>query len=368
MKKILVLLLFLIVPDVSFAALDPFPGSYSVTVKGVLPTGAHFVKLAMYSFQPDGLMREDFWIWFSDSINSKANGKSLKTTQANTSQYGNTGKKVGYIFQNTYPYNLDENVYIQGLQNFNNDTPPLTLFGKWSRDGDKIKINWSWGDWEDWVLTWNDSSLYKIELYNSSYTSGEYYLKKGEDNGWKRDSSSAINGGWGFGAQGTGFNSGSTVSKAMEKNYSGHVLQFNSWACSNSQISYDEMNLSSFFLLTDNDVARFVSWDNGSASTWVFHYYAKPASNTDLSARKIIYHISHDFDNSGSIANDVGHTYSGLEIIDENGDMRGMVFAESSENNTGICASNPNTISSIYYVDSDFCDVTPGPDFVGPCN
>ena len=39
----------------------PTPGNFSVVVKGILPNGKHFVKLAMYNFQPNGNMREDFW-------------------------------------------------------------------------------------------------------------------------------------------------------------------------------------------------------------------------------------------------------------------------------------------------------------------
>jgi hypothetical protein len=44
----------------------PTPGSFSVVVKGILSNGKHFVRLAMYSFQPNGNMQEDFWHWDYD--------------------------------------------------------------------------------------------------------------------------------------------------------------------------------------------------------------------------------------------------------------------------------------------------------------
>jgi hypothetical protein len=48
----------------------PTPGNFSVVVKGILPNGKHFVKLAMYNFQPNGNMREDFWQWDYDQWDS----------------------------------------------------------------------------------------------------------------------------------------------------------------------------------------------------------------------------------------------------------------------------------------------------------
>lgn len=370
MKKIKIIFFLLFFSRCCYSATDPFPGNYSVTIKGLLPSGIHFTKLAKYSFQPDGTLREDFWIWYSNTLSTRTNEKSLKKINKDRTQYGDTSKKVGYVFQNTYPYNFDEDFYVQGLKNFDEQNPSITtLFGEWIRTGQEVRINWSWGDWEDWLITWSDQALYKIELYNSNYTVGDYYLQK-DSNKWKRNSKTAVNSGWGFGAAGFGFNYGSTVLEALKKNYSGRQLQFNSWICSNIQVNYDELNLNSYFLLTNNNVARFVYWDSmPDSSSWVFHYYSKPEFNPDLFERRIFYQVSHDSNNNGRISeqNDIGHTYAGLEILDTTGKIRGMVFSESSINDNGTCKDNPNTLSSIFYIDSDFCNFKDS-NFIEPCN
>ena len=52
--------------SISHAADPIVPGSYATTIKGQLGNGVHYTKLAMMSFQPDGTLRQDLWIWYSD--------------------------------------------------------------------------------------------------------------------------------------------------------------------------------------------------------------------------------------------------------------------------------------------------------------
>ena len=63
----------------------------------------------------------------------------------------------------------------------------------------------------------------------------------------------------------------------------------------------------------------------------------------------MFYQTSHDFDNDGHISDDIGHVYSGIQILDSNSKLRGFVFADVSPRGN----AEYFTISSMYYLDSN---------------
>jgi hypothetical protein len=320
------------------------PGSYSVTVKGRLPDGVYFTKLAMYSFQPDGTMREDFWLWQSNETGDV---------------YGPSPITVGLTspLDNVYPLNADSNTTIRVMLRFL-DQDPTTLYGTWSLDGNTISIRWSWGDWELWRHTWSapDRTLHKLELFGACYVQDSWYLfARGPD--WLRNAS-AVNAGWAFGAPGVGFAQGSSTSEAGKKNYRGLISRFNAWCASSdeivgdSKVGEDQMNLR-LFQATTTGLLRYVqpATDCGCNVCTVFAYYAKPPLNASILARRMVYLIGHDFDCDGTLT-EGGHTYSGLEIIDRTGTLRGFVLADCSDASGGCSDYHKHTISAMYYVDT----------------
>ncbi|MPS80219.1 MAG: hypothetical protein E2591_19305 [Achromobacter sp.] len=170
----------------------PFPGGYAVTLKGVLPGGVNFTRLCMYSFQPGGTMRSDFWYWQGDAPIWSA---------ATPGDYGSIGRKVGYANQSSYPYNFDQNEYVQGSKKFSvSNSAPTTIFGTWSLQGsDSVLIDFG-GSTELWKATWSDATLTKIELQQANYITGSTYLKS--DGTYN---AAAVNAGWGFGGINVGF-------------------------------------------------------------------------------------------------------------------------------------------------------------------
>jgi hypothetical protein len=111
-------------------------------------------------------------------------------------------------------------------------------------------------------------------------------------------------------------------------------------------------------------VLRYVASDG---PLFVFSYFTRSRRLDGILARRVAYQTSHDFDGDGHIADDLGHLYSGLEVLGSDGGLRGFVFADSSPSFDGC--DEDNTISSIWYLDTADCDALYGvdPDNPGEC-
>lgn len=312
-----------------------FPGGFAATVKGVLPSGVHFTRLAMYSFQPGGTLRQDFWYW---------QGDAPVWSWSAPGDIGSMGRQIGYAYQASYPYNFDQYNDVIGSVKFSSGNP-TTLMGTWAAlSADTVQVDFGGSGAEIWKVTWSDPSLAKIELVSATYVAGSmYYISPGNYN------VSAVNAGWGFGGPGVGFTTAADMSVVKKDLPYGKYIRHNSWACTNEPVSVDSMNLGSFFVATTNDVLRYVTWDS---SHWVFSYLAKPFYNSGTLATRISYQTSHDYNNNGFIWDDVGHTYSGLQIIDQSGAFRGIVFADVSPNGSPCQFGDNFTISAMYYLDT----------------
>ncbi len=319
---------------------DPFPGGYAVTLKGVLPSGVHFTRLCMYSFQPGGTMRSDFWYWQGDAPVWSPNSPG---------DYGSVGRKVGYANQPSYPYNFDQDQYVQGSRKFSDaGAVATTIFGTWQLQGsDAVRIDFG-SSVEVWGVTWADATLVKIELQQANYVAGSIYsLPSGAYD------VSAVNAGWGFGGINVGFTAGADINGMKKDLPYGRVIRHNSWLGVDEPVGIDSMSLGSVFLVTTTGVLRYVLWDDTpGAQHQVFSYLGQPLGNAALTTGRVCYQISHDYNNNGHIADDVGHTYSGLQVIDQVGTFRGFVFADSSVNGVPVVAGDNNTISSLYYLDT----------------
>ena len=306
-------------------------GQYAVVVKGLLPTGIHFVRLALLELNASGQARQNFWYWQSDDRTAD--------------RYGDTGRVIGRSAAADPAVTSDAAAQVQGATKFL--SPPKVMSGHWRAVGNGFEVRWAADDTERWALAFGDGRLRKLELASASYLVGPTYLNARADATKK-----AVNVGWAFGPS-LANSVGSTVAAALTKNLSGQLLRFNSWSCRNEAVADDELNLKTYFTATPGGVARFVSLD-AAQSLKVYHYYAKPVAANGARARSVIYQVSHDFNSNQRIDDDGGHTYAGLEIIDATGAFRGVVFADASKNETGNCPGSPNTISAEYFVD-DAC-------------
>lgn len=318
----------------------PFPGGYAVSLKGVLPGGVCFTRLCMYSFQPGGTMRSDFWFWREDAPVWSA---------ANPGDYGSIDRQVGYANQASYPYNFDQNAFVQGSRKFSDaNATPTTIFGTWVMQGsDSVLVDFN-GSTELWKTTWSDATLNKIELQQANYVEGAFYLKStgGYD-------ITAVNAGWGFGGKNVGFTSVANINGMHKDLPYGRFIRHNSWNGADEPVALDSMSLASVFLSTTTGVLRYVTWDSTpGAQHHGFSYLAQPMGNSGLTSGRVCYQVSHDFNNNGHIADDVGHTYSGLQVIDQVGNFRGFVFSDSSVNGAPLVVGRNHTISALYYLDT----------------
>jgi hypothetical protein len=139
----------------------PTPGNFSVVVKGILSNGKHFVKLAMYNFQPNGSIREDFWHWDYDKGDSYDNQLSI----------GSLPSPIPY-----YQCKDDEDRYVIGMNRFHRENF-TTLYGRWIRSNRNVYIDFNQDNQEErWYISWEENAnnnpsniLYKIELVGASY-------------------------------------------------------------------------------------------------------------------------------------------------------------------------------------------------------
>src|SRR6185369_7490324 len=111
--------------------------------------------------------------------------------------------------------------------------------------------------------------------------------------------------------------------------YLGLIKRHNAWCGApdvNEPVAATGLFLDVFHPTTTG-VLRYVYPDG---STWVFVYFARPKKNRGILARRVMLQTSHDWEGDGEIADELGHTYSGLEILDATGAPRGFVFADAS--------------------------------------
>ena len=323
----------------------PLPGTYAVTLSGRLPSGIHFTRLALYAFEGTcsagtggGTVREDFWYAQGDAA---------------ARSYGSTHVRVGVASDPGYAATADRNRTVRGLKRFNAGLRSVsTITGTWSLAPAAVDVTWSTGDTERWRHTWHDATLDKLELVAASYVSGPIYLS---DAG-ARDPA-AETAGWALGGPGTDATVG--VPLAPSGSYLGLIRRHNAWCgapASDANVSETGLN-PSLFHVTSSGVLRYVVADG---PLFVFSYLARTRRLDGILARRVAYQTSHDFDGDGHIADDLGHSYSGLEVVASDGQLRGFVFMDASLSFDG-CDEN-DTISSIWYLVGADCDALHGVD------
>ncbi len=338
------------------AAVCPVPGNFVATITGVGGSGAHLARLAMYAFSGScggGSVQVRFWEWQGD-----ATGRV----------YGNAARRVGSEINPdpAYPYDHDRKSQIQGLRTFVRGRSSLaTRVGTWSTTTGQIHVTWSDGNTESWLHTWDDDPsdprLSKLELVAASDMVGPFYV-----GGTGARERGAANTGFAFGAPGPDFTVARPLADAAGTDYEGLIRRNNAWcgAPASDNVVYETGLTMPVFRVTTTDTYRYVYPDG---PTWVFVYVGAPKKNRGEVARRVLLQTSHDWDGDGKIAKELGHTYSGLQVIDAAGKLRGFVFADSSTA-FDSCGEN-HTISSIYYLDRFDCDARYGvvPGDAGEC-
>ena len=323
-----------------------------MTLTGRLPSGIHFARLALYSFDGtcgagtgSGTVSEDFWYFSGDAARRV---------------YGSTHVRVGVATDPTFAGTADKARTVRGLKHFNaGPAGVLTLTGSWSLVAGSVDVTWSSGDTERWRHTWKDATLDKLELVAASYVNGSTYLS---DAGIRDPAAETA--GWAFGGPGADATVATPI--AASGNYLGLIRRHNAWCgAPESDANVYETGLTpSLFHVTSTGVLRYVTSDG---PLFVFSYFTRSRRLDGILARRVAYQTSHDFDRDGHIADDLGHLYSGLEVLESDGRLRGFVFADSSPSFDG-CDEN-NTVSSIWYLDTADCDALYGvdPDNPGEC-
>ena len=327
------------------AAADcPLPGTYAVTITGRLPSGIHFARLALYSFDGTcsagtggGTVSERFWYFPGD---------------ATRRVYGSTHVRIGVAADPTYAGTADKARTVRGSQRFATGPAKVSMLtGTWSLAAGAVDVTWSSGDTERWRHTWHDATLDKLELVAASYVGGSTYLS---DAGTRDPAAETA--GWAFGGSASAT---SGVPIAASGSYSGLIRRHNAWCgAPASDASVYETGLTpSLFHVTSTGVLRYVASDGPLR---VFSYFTRSRRLDGILARRVVYQTSHDFDGDGHVADDLGHLYSGLEVLGSDDRLRGFVFADSSPAFDG-CDEN-DTISSIWYLDTADCDALYGVD------
>lgn len=182
--------------------------------------------------------------------------------------------------------------------------PPTVIHGTWAQQGGStIIITWSTGGVEMWATSPNAWTL-----MSASYCPTDCW-------------------GWGFETD--------PVPGQLDrtKSFVGKYQRYNGWSGVNESLMVNEWFDLGRMKLTDTGALRYVDWDV-SQRLWVHSYMA-------FVADRVIYQISHDFDNDGKISK--GHTYIGFPIF-KAGIHRGFVFADASE-----VAGGAGTFGAIYY-------------------
>jgi hypothetical protein len=331
------------------AAECPLPGTYAVTITGRLPSGIHFARLAIYAFEGTctagvgaGSVTERFWYFPGDAAERV---------------YGSTHVRIGVAIDPTFAGTADKARTVRGSKRFSAGPGAIaTLTGSWSLAAESLDLTWSSGDTERWRHTWQDATLDKLELVAASYVSGATYLSAAG----LRDPA-AETAGWAFGAPVANAAVGMPIPAAG--GYSGLIRRHNAWcgAPASDANLYETGLTPSLFHVTSTGVLRYVAADG---PLFVFSYLTRGRRLDGILARRVAYQTSHDFDADGHVDDDLGHLYSGLEVLGSDGGLRGFVFADSSPSFDG-CDEN-HTISSIWYLDTSDCDAVYGVDPANP--
>jgi len=328
------------------------PASYAVSTK-VLKDGVYKVRIAAYSFRSDATVRSDYWEW----------------TSADTSYDYDPVTRVGVGGESTPPYPMDDDdKYVQTEGSFlggeSSMTTELGTYVTWNGNT-QIKITWNDGTLEYWKRTWHDARLNKIELYytnrativRDTYLSYKRQCRLGRQLVWCfRRNEQAQNAGFGFGAP-YGFDNTGLPIEDFDQNYKGLVSRWNAYyepPDDNEGIIVDSINHTTYYTLTSNNVWRYVYLDysckkcvDENRPYWDFYYTARPAWNPGMTSRRVLIQKSHDWNDNYHVADNYGHMYFGLEVIDHAGFPRGFVFADATWDIEGYMA----IMSAMFYID-----------------
>ena len=310
-------------------------GSFAVVIGAKVNTG-YATRLAMYSFQDGGVMREDFWAWFTNVQYS----------------YGASGLEIGSVSGEDTSVIRDQRKRIVMPTNHldvpvaNNFDVPKTLYGTWSVNKNIITINWN-GVKESWRLSKRDNNLNELNLLKTDDAPNATYYS------YKKDAKelNAQVAGWGFGARGWGFGRAEQDISAMNVGMKGAAWQYNDdsktlqggWAA-----SFDAYT----FKKSSNGVLKGFVPKSKDGYADVYQYLGLLGDlnidgvrrDHERLARRVIYQHSHDEGPDGNIMKRQGHTQPGLQIIDAAGQFRGLVMAEISLSN------GSNIVGAAYYL------------------
>ncbi len=90
LRLLLSLLASLLLLPTTTAQNSLVPGSYVMTMKYLSPANVYCTRLEMYSFQPNGYMRSDGWVFCADSFMGYGDGQNIgRSSQPNVPEEGN---------------------------------------------------------------------------------------------------------------------------------------------------------------------------------------------------------------------------------------------------------------------------------------
>jgi len=322
------------------APVNEFIGNYVVSMKfldqseTVNPAGdvgEHYVRLCMFTFNPDSTITNNYWEWSlydaTDSIpypNDYNNNPEAYTTRLVGNGVG--GYHPGPLF------NQDQDKHIGGLPRHLGSASNLTLdTGTWSLTGRRITIVWNDGRWEKWYIIWEEpGNLYKIEQYDASYIKEgtRYSLTKDAVNYADPDRRDleAVNVGWGFGCSSYDFTYARPSGSEFKVDLIGASLLYNIGLTPHERpVAYGAGAGFSDFHLTDTDVLRTCV---EGTTYWSYGYFTAPLNNPGILARRALYHLAGDGQNLGHIEYMWGHRNAMLQIIDNAGAYRGVVVVQ----------------------------------------
>lgn len=358
-------------------ALQPIvPGQYTVVITGQLQDGRHFARLAFYTFAGEpgatmGTIRQEFYYWDSRQPRRfalDATGEQVVPCPAADTalDFGSTGQALGCVNGDctANPQDADRALVVSCDFWYGR---MQQLSGTWLANSDRrIRVDWPRGNREIWQLTWYDEAstgnLYKIELVTASYLAGLTTF-----DGFQRHYTP--NAGWGFGAPGVKLDGhAADALLVMTHPFLGHVLTWNpttqGTALEVSGLTYQDAGRT--LDPTGNVVALRLPVEDTTPTGFrcpgadVLSYFSRPAPQHGLLNRRVFYQVSHDYDCDGHLSERPAHVWSGHQILDSGGNVRGFVFAESTY--TEARHDDPQQIGGAFYLDVLSCDALIGVD------